>query len=412
MKKLFLVFLVIMLGSAAGAGWVITRAEGPTVDLAQPVDLIGAAGRLDVQVETPGGRLSALDVSIEQAGRTLPVFSLAQPGPTDIQQQTRDRIRLTRDIGKTQLPDLRAGPARLVVRATRPVLFGLSTAQTVATRDITVRLDPPRVTILSKFHYVNHGGAEFVVYRVSPPEAVTGVEVGGVRYPGFAASGARLGGISIADPSIKVAFFALLYDQDLDAPMEVFAEDEAGNAARVTLEHRAFPGAFEKSRVTLDPRFLDRVVPAILERTPGLAAPRDDRLAAYLAINGDLRRRNSEAIASQAAQTSLETMWSGAFRQLPSSAVQASFADHRTYFYDGQEVDQQVHLGFDLASTANAPVRAGNAGRVLFAEYLGIYGNMVILDHGMGVQSLYAHLSSIGVRSGQTLRQGDEIGRS
>ena len=58
-----------------------------------------------------------------------------------------------------------------------------------------------------------------------------------------------------------------------------------------------------------------------------------------------------------------------------------------------------MHLGFDLASTAGAPVHAANRGRVVHAGWLGIYGNCVILDHGMGLQSLYAHLSSIEVKS-------------
>jgi murein DD-endopeptidase MepM/ murein hydrolase activator NlpD len=57
-------------------------------------------------------------------------------------------------------------------------------------------------------------------------------------------------------------------------------------------------------------------------------------------------------------------------------------------------------------------VRAANRGRVVHAGWLGIYGNCVILDHGMGLQSLYAHLSSIGVQTGQMVELEDELGRS
>ena len=62
-----------------------------------------------------------------------------------------------------------------------------------------------------------------------------------------------------------------------------------------------------------------------------------------------------------------------------------------------------MHLGFDLAVTAGVPVVAANAGKVLHADWLGIYGNCVILDHGMGVASLYGHLSSIDVKAGDTV---------
>ena len=101
-----------------------------------------------------------------------------------------------------------------------------------------------------------------------------------------------------------------------------------------------------------------------------------------------------------------------AFQQLGNSAVQAQFADARTYIYNGKEVDQQVHLGFDLATTANAPISAAQRGVVVHADDLGIYGNCVVIDHGLGVQSLYGHLSSIGVRVGDKVEKGQEIGRS
>ncbi len=101
-----------------------------------------------------------------------------------------------------------------------------------------------------------------------------------------------------------------------------------------------------------------------------------------------------------------------AFQQLGDSQVEARFADTRTYVYKGKDVDQQVHLGFDLAVTANVPIRAAQKGIVLHAAYLGIYGNCVIVDHGMGVQSLYGHLSSIDVKVGDRVEKGQVLGRS
>ena len=171
--------------------------------------------------------------------------------------------------------------------------------------------------------------------------------------------------------------------------------------------------AVRRSRIDVDDAFLGRVVPAILEHTPDLAVDDpNDLVQAFLAVNGALRRRNAQAIADLARKTTPKVLWEGSFAQLGNSAVQSSFADHRTYFYNGKEIDQQVHLGFDLAVTASVPVSAANRGTVVFADYLGIYGNCVILDHGMGVQSLYAHLSSLGVTPGDAVEKGQELGRS
>jgi murein DD-endopeptidase MepM/ murein hydrolase activator NlpD len=137
-----------------------------------------------------------------------------------------------------------------------------------------------------------------------------------------------------------------------------------------------------------------------------------DYLASYLAINRELRRMNNETITGLALETAPEILWEGPFKQLMNTAVEAGFADQRTYVHNGKDVDHQVHLGFDLASTQNAPIHAANRGTVVFAGFLGIYGNCVILDHGMGLQSLYAHLSSIGVQEGQTVEMNAQLGRS
>jgi murein DD-endopeptidase MepM/ murein hydrolase activator NlpD len=57
-------------------------------------------------------------------------------------------------------------------------------------------------------------------------------------------------------------------------------------------------------------------------------------------------------------------------------------------------------------------VPAANGGRVLLAEYFGIFGNCVVLDHGYGLMSLYGHLSSIDVREGQAVERGQAVGRT
>jgi murein DD-endopeptidase MepM/ murein hydrolase activator NlpD len=266
--------------------------------------------------------------------------------------------------------------------------------------------------VLSTKHYINLGGSEMLVYRATPADVSSGVKVGDIEYPGFPATGATVDGVTITDPAVHVAFFALLYDQDVNAPMHVYARDEAGNEARAEFDHRSFPKAFKKSRIEVNDQFLDRVVPAILQGTTEIK-PDGAPIDKFLAINGDLRRKNAAKIASFAPQSSHELLWKGVvFHAFANTKVEAAFADFRTYVYQGREVDKQVHLGFDLASFAGASIVAANRGKVLFADELGIYGNCVIIDHGMGVQSLYAHLSSIGVKPGDLVEKDQQIGRS
>ena len=102
--------------------------------------------------------------------------------------------------------------------------------------------------------------------------------------------------------------------------------------------------------------------------------------------------------------------WQGVFMRLPRSATRAGFGDKRTYHYGGKRVDQQTHLGIDLASISNSPVPAANAGKVVYAQRLGIYGRTVVIDHGWGLFSMYAHLNSFEVKEGELVQKGDIIG--
>ena len=272
-----------------------------------------------------------------------------------------------------------------------------------------MRLEPPRVSVASMHHFVNHGGAEMVVFRATPAGVRSGVRVGDVTYAGYplAGTGAK------ADAALSAAFFALLYDQDLNTPMSVFAIDDAGNQATTPLDAKVFQKQFRRSRIEVSPQFLGRVVPAILENTPSFKVPDpNDPVGSFLTINRDLRKQNADTIATYARKSAPQMLWKGAFLQLGNSQVEALFADHRTYIYQGKEIDQQVHLGFDLAVTAAIPVLAANDGWVAHADYLGIYGNCVIIDHGFGVQSLYGHLSSMDVKAGDTVHKGQVLGRS
>lgn len=405
----FVLFVVVIALLAGGGAWIWAgRQPGPTIVIRQPDKYIGQTSSLELSVEAPRGQFSRIEVAIEQSGRSFPVFALGQPAEAEVKQDSADRIYIMRPIGKRAIPELQNGAARIVVRASRPVLSALRQAESTATRDVEVRLDPPRVAVLSTHHYVNHGGAEFVVFTATPADAEAGVRVGDRTYPAFQGSAA-----GISDPAARVAFFGLLHDQDLNVPVRVFARDPAGNEASAELpDYRAFPKPFARSRIDLDDRFLQRVVPAVAERTPQLQVDTADLLRGFLTVNGELRQRNAETIASFAQKTAAEMLWSGSFQQLGSSQVEARFADHRTYFYQGREVDQQVHLGFDLAVTANVPVAAAQRGVVLHADYLGIYGNCAIVDHGLGVQSLYAHLSSLDVKPGDRVEKGQTLGRS
>ena len=421
MRKVVVVLVVLIIGlvgAYVGAGFMAP----PAIEIVKPAKFVGAATPIEVVVTSPGPGQVTARVEFEQNGTrtplvvrepSRPVPGAPPPAPDpNVAQDESGTLRLTQTLGRQNVPALQTGPARIVVTASRPVLYGLRRLTTESARDVVVRLEQPRVSVMSTHHFINVGGTELVVYRVAPADVASGVVVGDIEYPGFAASGVTVDGIRIADPAVRVAFFALLHDQPVTTPIRLFARDEAGNAGRADFEYKVFPKPFKQSRIELPDALLDRVVPAILAGTTEIA-PTGSTIERFVAINSELRRLNNAKIASFAAQTAPELLWRGVvFHPFSNNAVESAFADRRTYLYQGREVDRQVHLGFDLASYAQTPIVAANAGKVLFAAELGIYGNCVIIDHGMGLQSLYAHLSSMDVQAGATVAKDQAIGRS
>ena len=398
--KLFLLGIVLI--AIAGAGvmyYMAGREAGPTITINSPAKYVGRATPLLITVESPSEIVGGA-VTIEQNGKPVPL--------ADVKNDRADgKLVMSATVGRDGLVN---GPATLSVDATRKTFYGLRSVSSNSRRELTVRLDPPRVAVVSIHHFINLGGAEFVVMRATPDDVEAGVQVGDTRYPFY--SGASVG---LSDPAMRVGFFALRHDQDVNARITAYARDAAGNEATTPLEHQPFVKKFVQSKIPIDQGFLDRVVPAIASNTPDLkidTGSPDGLLKGFLEINGNLRKKNGDYIASLAAKSQPKMLWTEAFAQMSNSQVESRFADRRTYYFDDKEIDKQVHLGFDLATVQHAPVHASNAGVVVHADFLGIYGNCVIIDHGLGVQSLYAHLSSIGVKVGDSVTKGQELGRT
>ncbi|MGH2399825.1 MAG: murein hydrolase activator EnvC family protein, partial [bacterium] len=72
---------------------------------------------------------------------------------------------------------------------------------------------------------------------------------------------------------------------------------------------------------------------------------------------------------------------------------------------------RRMHTGQDIAAPYGTPVQAAAEGQVIYTGWFGGYGKIVVIDHGQGISSLYAHLSSILTRDGAHVRRAQTIGR-
>jgi murein DD-endopeptidase MepM/ murein hydrolase activator NlpD len=394
-----LVGLVLVVALAAVV-WLKAEPFAPTAALEAPVTVIGRATPVHVVAHDRGSGLAHVDVSLVAAdGTAAMVASESWPAAGWFGSGVHEaRLAPTIDAAAARLP---AGPARLEVRVSDHSWLSLVRRPTTFVQPVEIDLTPPTIEVPPQEHVARQGGSECLVYRVGPDAAESGVVVGDTTFPGDVGP--------FTDPALRVALFAIPEDAP-DAAPAVFATDAAGNRRTLPAGVRVRPRRFREDTLTIGDDFLTRKVPALLAAN-GLD-PGGDLVEGYLRINRDLRA-TTEAHVRELCRESLPTpLWHGAFVRLPNAAPLAGFGDRRTYVRDGKVIDHQTHLGLDLASLKGATVPAGNTGVVVFAGPLGIYGNAVILDHGLGLFSLYGHLSEISVAEHARVERGAPIGRT
>jgi murein DD-endopeptidase MepM/ murein hydrolase activator NlpD len=394
-----ILLLLIAIGGAAAAVWL--RAEGSAPEVRAPdVFRVGAApGSLELELFDRGSGLREVKVVLKHARGEAALVEVRYPGSWIAGGSPERPTRVEVPVDPERL-GLASGDAFLRV-AVRDWSWrgGFRGNLSVVEVPIRVDLDPPRIRVASGLTYVSRGGAGAVVYSVDEPTRRDGVRVGDVAFPGFATS----------DGGRRFALFAVPTDAAPEPRVRVFAVDESGNEAEArwpaVVKERELPEA----QITLQPRFLDTTV---RELARAEEIPSEDPVESFRQINTALRRANEAQIREALADPAPTALWSGPFQQLANSKVTSRFGERRQYYVDGERVSEASHLGYDLASTAAAKVTAANAGRVAFSGEIGIYGNCILLDHGLGLASLYGHLSRIDVAEGEAVEKGQVLGLS
>ncbi len=268
--------------------------------------------------------------------------------------------------------------------------------------ELIVDTKPPLVDILTRQHNITQGGAGLVIYKVSEKGAKSGVAVGENFFPGLSGC--------FDDENIFIAFFALGYRQSKGTQIYVNAVDQAGNNARAGFYHYIRKRELKKDVINISDRFLTWKMPEFDDQE--VQSSQASLIEKFVLVNSKVRKENISQITKPGERTDNILYWDGPFLRLPKSATKAIFAEHRTYKYKGRVVDEQDHLGVDLASTSFSPVPAANKGKVALIGAVGIFGKSIVIDHGFGLFSLYSHLSSIDVAEGQAVLKGEIIGRT
>lgn len=395
-------WLFVAVAVSAGYGlWVKFEWSPPTAELRAPLEFVGRQAEIHLDVRDRGSGIASVDVALEAGGTRYQLLSEAYPVTSwrgsSIFEKSFDLAFAPREA---KVPE---GDARLVVRAADSSWINFFHSRPpVLSQPVIVDTTPPSVEVLTSQHYMRLGGGDMVVYRTSKDVARSGVAVESYFFPGVPGL--------FPDPDVVAAMFAVPYDLTAQARPKVVAEDKAGNQREADFHVAVKPRKFAERTMEIDDEFLKRKIPDLVALND--LPPNDDLVTAYLEVNRTLRTRSEKAVREACSVSEPKLLWSEVFLRQPNSAPLSNFADHRTYVHDGEVIDSQRHLGYDLASVHQDQVTAANDGKVVFADNLGIYGNAVILDHGLGIFTLYGHLSSIAVEPGRRVKRGDVLGRT
>jgi len=397
-SRLLLVAVLVLVVAAAVAGgavafWPRFESEPPQITVVPNGDVVGTAP-LEVRVSDQGTGLRSIKATLSQGG-TEHVLALEQFDRPVGEKQFA--------IALAKLPGVKEGPAELRVAA-RDASWAhfFKGSETVWEKTLVVDLTPPTLELVADDRYVNFGGVGAIVYKPSADTASSGVRIGARYFPGF--SGQVKG-----HSDYWLALFAHPYDTPPDERPTLVAVDKAGNARELRLGYELKDVRYRKSTIAVSEGFLrDKVAPLAAEGGARDGTPQE----VFVAVNHRLRKENEDRITAITSKATPTMLWKDAFVQLPNSKVEANFADRRTYTWNGAPIDTAYHLGYDLSVTKHIPVEAANSGVVAFTGDLGIYGNTVIVDHGLGLFTLYSHLSSIGVKEGDSVTKRQILGNS
>ena len=349
---------------------------------------MGQATPVSVHVHASRG-VKSITASIEQNGQHYPAWQMNESSST---KDTSFNFM----AGTKAAPQLQDGPAKLVVEAKANGPFGQSTK---SEKDFTVVTKPPSVSADSDIHYLYVGMADLATLNVMGDWTEAGVKVGDQKYRAWPMPGGKPGMFSL---------YAFAWNMPAGTQPMVYASNAAGNDVTTPLNVE-FPKK-EQPRYTvhelqIDDKFMQKVVGELDPNGSG------DLVARFVKINNEMRKANNKTLSDLASKTADHFLWSQPFLR-QAAKTEATFADHRKYLYHGQQIDEQTHLGYDLASTQHAGVIASNDGRVVYAAPLGIYGNCVVVDHGYGLQTIYGHMSRIDVKEGDEVKRSQVMGQS
>lgn len=303
---------------------------------------------------------------------------------------------VTVDVPKSAFR-LKVDSVQVVIEATDAskwnFLAGNSSHQTF---EMVIDKKRPLLSNITNSYGIRQGGSALVVFRAHDENMK--------EFYIESRSGRRFA----SQPFYKEGYYVSLIGWPVmedDFKVSIVAEDKAGNVSRAAIPFYIKPQSYRTRDLRLSDKYLEGKIAQLAYDYPETQGV-DDRIEQFKIINEEVRGANERLIHSITSKVGTEMISDfsiDAMYPLKNASVLGGFGDHRYYYYQGQKVSEAYHLGLDMASVKQAKIIPQNGGEVVYADYNGIYGNMPIISHGLGLYTLYAHCSNVNVHEGEQI---------
>jgi len=394
--------IAMLLALLVGAGYIYTAPEfervAPNVESKKSI-FWNRTDPLNLKV-SDNGALKYYELVLSDGTKSVIV------GKGEFDLETKEQV-LQIKYPKSKILNIKAKKLQLKVSVGDNSMWNFFQGnKTLKTINIEVDHKRPNVNILSNSYSITQGGSALVVFQASDENLKElYVEAGGKKFQ--------------VQPYKEENYFATLLAWSFtknDFKAKVVATDMADNKRIVDIPLYIKEKKYRVSWIEAKDKFIDGKITDLISSNPEYANI-DDRLEKLRAINETMRLKNEDKIhvLGQSISTDMLKKWKiNKFYPLKNGAKVASYGDERHYYYNTKdnEVSHSYHVGYDLASTRMASIQTSNAGKVVYADDNGIYGNMPMIDHGLGLYSLYGHCSQILVKEGDEVKAGQTIAKT
>ena len=399
-NKIFSIFFLLLV--LAGAGYVYTAPEFereiPTIKSEKNI-WWNRKDPLEIILSDNEG-LKSFKLTLSDGDKSIIV------GQGVFDEKTKEKILLVK-YPKSKVLNPRAKQLTLTVDVTDSSQWNFFAGNSnQKTMMISIDYKRPNVNILANSRMINQGGSALVVFQANDDHLdKLYIEANGNKF--------------LVQPYKKEGYYAALiaWPFVMDTfSAKIIATDMAKNKRVTKIPFYHKNPKYRTSHIKASDKFIDGKITDLASSDPDYATI-DGRLEKLKAINETMRLKNEKLINKLSVKVSseiLDTWKVNKFYPLKNGQRVASFGDHRYYYYESKDniVSESYHVGYDLASNSMASIKTSNAGTVVFAEENGIYGNMPMIDHGLGLYSLYGHCSQILVEEGDEVEAGDVIAKT